>query len=612
MQENQSSGTGPQLQDIAESQWLATLSVDTEKPFVHRFRIAALFCAIALLVCELVSRPYANTGICDDGPYILVAQKLAATGHIVFNGWSGAMLICQLYLGAALIKLFGFSFTTVRVSTLLVAMALAFFLQRTMVRAGIGERNATIGTLALVLSPLYLTLSVTFMSDIHGLFAIVLCLFGCLRALQSSTTRTAIGWLCFAVTTNAICGTSRQLAWLGILVMVPSTLWLLRARRRVLLAGAIATFVGVLFILGCLHWLKHQPYTLPEHLLVSAFPVKHTLFEFFRFFLDFPFLLLPIMVLFLPEVRKSNSRTIAIVCTLVFGYLFLATYPSHFRAIFRNLREPTSQDWVNAYGGYEILAKGTHAIFLYPWMQTFLTIAAFASLIGLICSLVSSSRMSPVQDSARGISWKELGVLLAPFTIAYTLLLLSRAVTIASEGGYYVVVDRYALGLLVVALLCLIRYYQERIQLQLPLASVLMVGIMAVYGIAVTHNMFSFYRARVTLAAELHAAGIPDTSVDNGWDYNMVVELEHSDHINDPDIELPAHAYVPTPPLPAGTCPMFWYDKTPHIKPLYGASSDPDACYGPAPFPPVHYSRWLADARGSTLYVVRYTAPSKP
>jgi hypothetical protein len=306
----------------------------------------------------------------------------------------------------------------------------------TVVRAGINERNAIIGTLALVLSPLYLMLSVTFMSDIHGLFAIVLCLYGCLRALQSSTTRAAIGWLCFAVATNAICGTSRQLAWLGVLVMVPSTLWLLRARHRVLVGGAIATFAGVLFILGCLHWLKHQPYTLPEHLLISAFPVKHVVFEFIRFFLEFPFLLLPVMVLFLFELRKRNSYAFAIVCAFVFAYLFLATYPNHFRERLRQLQEPTSQDWINVYGGYVVLAKGKPAIFLYPWMQTLLTVAAFGGLIGLIYLLVSSSRMPHVPDSARGVSWKELGVLLAPFTIAYTVFLISRAVTIASEGGY--------------------------------------------------------------------------------------------------------------------------------------------------------------------------------
>jgi len=55
---------------------------------------------------------------------------------------------------------------------------------------------------------------------------------------------------------------------------------------------------------------------------------------------------------------------------------------------------------------------------------------------------------------------------------------------------------------------------------------------------------------------------------------------------------------------------MSWYDKTPHIHPLYSVSFDPDACYGPAPFAPVHYSRWPYRTPG-TLYVVRYVSPSK-
>ena len=171
---------------------------------IRRLHLQAIFCAIAVLVCALISRPFTTIGICDDGPYILMAQTLANTGHVVYNGWAAAMIVLQIYLGAAFIKLFGFSFTTVRMSTLFVAMVTAFVLQRTMVRANLSERNATIGTLALVLSPLYLMLSVTFMSDITGLLAIVICLYGCLRALQSATDRTAIAWLCFAVATNAL------------------------------------------------------------------------------------------------------------------------------------------------------------------------------------------------------------------------------------------------------------------------------------------------------------------------------------------------------------------------------------------------------------------------
>jgi hypothetical protein len=555
---------------------------------------------LAVLLCELVSRPFAEMGICDDWPYIVMAQKLAATGHVVYNGWAAAMLGWQLYLGAAFIKLFGFSLTTVRMSTLLVAMALAFVLQRIMVRAGISERNATIGTLALVLSPLYLLLSVTFMADIQGLFAIVLCLYGCLRALQAATPRATIAWLCFAVLTNAICGTSHQIAWLGILAMVPSALWLLRAQRRVLLAGAAATLAGALFVFGCMHWYRLQPYSIPYPLFVSTFPVRQILWQFVISFLDVPFLLLPIVALFLPQIRKSRPRVIA---ALFLGYLLVAVHPHHAGHIF--LLEPTQGEWINVYGLSTPVLQGSAPIFLHTGVQVLLTIVSFGGLLGLIASLLRSrGTPPPAVDSSAGVSWKQLGTLLAPFTIAYTLLLIPSAAT-------YWIRDRYLLGLVVVALPCLVRYYQERIQPRLPLASVLLVGIMAIYGIAVTHNSFALERASVAMAAELRAAGVPDTSVDNGWEYNLGVELQHSDFLNDPRIVVPARVYVPVPPPTASTCPMSLFERTPHIKPRYSVSFDPNACDGPAPFAPVNYSRWLASKPG-TLYVVRSTAPPRP
>jgi hypothetical protein len=555
-----------------------------------------------VLLCELLSHPFVNMGICDDWPYILSAQKLASTGHIAYNGWAAPMLGWQLYLGAAFIKLFGFSFTTVRMSTLLVAIVMAFVLQRILVRAGINERNATIGTLVLVLSPLYLMLSVTFMTDIFGLFAIVLCLYGCLRAIQSPTSSATIGWLCFAVATNAICGTSRQIAWLGVLVMVPSALWLLRAQRRVLLAGATANLAGALFILACMLWFKQQPYTIPEHLLPTTFPLLQVFTQLLYACLDIPFLLFPIAILFLPEIRKSRPR---VLIPLLLAYLVIAVHPRHAHQIF--LLEPMLGYWDNMHGIYVTVPQGIIPAIPHTVAQVLLTIATIGGLIGLIASFFSSRRTPPAADFATGdssaISWKQLGVLLVPFSLAYTLLLIPRATTI----GIYA---RYLPELLVIVLLCLVRYYQNRIQPRLPLAGVLMVGVMAIYSIAMTHDLFSLYRARVAIAAEIRAGGVPDTSVDNGWEYNLGVELHHAPSINDPAIVVPAHAYVPMPPPPADTCTLYWYDRFPHIHPLYGISFDPNACNGPAPFAPMQYSRWLASSPG-TLYVVNYTAPSK-
>jgi hypothetical protein len=156
-----------------------------------------------------------------------------------------------------------------------------------------------------------------------------------------------------------------------------------------------------------------------------------------------------------------------------------------------------------------------------------------------------------------------------------------------------------------------VRYYQEKIQPQLPLLTLVLIAIMAVLGVAVVHNTFALYRARVAFAAELRANGLPDTSVDNGWEYNFGVQIQRTGYINESKIVRPANAYTPVPALPTGTCPMQFHDETPIIQPLYGVSFDPNACSGPAPFAPVHYSRWLASTPG-TLYAVKYTPASKP
>lgn len=109
-------------------------------------RLWALGCAFSLLVCLPLVKPWLEMGTTDDVSYTLSAQMLAQTGHIVYNGWATAILGWQLYLGAAFIKLFGFSFNVKRLSMLPVAMLTAFLSQRSMVRAGLSERNATLGT----------------------------------------------------------------------------------------------------------------------------------------------------------------------------------------------------------------------------------------------------------------------------------------------------------------------------------------------------------------------------------------------------------------------------------------------------------------------------------
>jgi 4-amino-4-deoxy-L-arabinose transferase-like glycosyltransferase len=133
-----------------------------------------------------------------------MAQVLAQTGHVVYNGWETPMLGWQLFLGAAMARLFGFSFTAVRLSTLIVAMATAYLVQRTFVRAGIRPWNATLATMTFVLSPMFVPLAFGFMTDISGVFCTVLCLYMCLRAVQAGTENSMTAWISVAAMLNGL------------------------------------------------------------------------------------------------------------------------------------------------------------------------------------------------------------------------------------------------------------------------------------------------------------------------------------------------------------------------------------------------------------------------
>jgi hypothetical protein len=88
--------------------------------------LPAIACAVTPLLCYIFIRPYAEIGMGDDWSYIKMVQVLAQTGHIAYNGWETPMLGWQLFFGAFLVKLFGFSFTVVRFCSVIEAAATAF------------------------------------------------------------------------------------------------------------------------------------------------------------------------------------------------------------------------------------------------------------------------------------------------------------------------------------------------------------------------------------------------------------------------------------------------------------------------------------------------------
>jgi hypothetical protein len=540
----------------------------------------------------------AETGIGDDWSYVKTAQVLASTGHIVYNGWGSPILGWQLLLAAFFIKIFGSSFFVVRSTTWLIATTSCFVTHRAFVRLGVRDWNATIGTLTLMLSPVVLPLSFIFMTDVAGLFCILVCLYACVRALQAGTSRAAIGWICFAALSNALGGTVRQIAWLGVLVMVPSTLWLLRRQRNLLLIGGVACAVSVGFIYAATSWFKHQAYTVPEPLirgkLLSLDALHIVVDASAHSILDVSLFVLPVLLMFVSAIRP-NRRAVAMLSLAVALCLGSGLFLQHHHRL---------TNWLFPYLGANVtltglmdgtLLHGSRPVLLTGNIRLLLTILDFAALIGFVTVLFETPQQDRPQlpDAKPEVSWAEINMLTMPFTVAYSILVLTRT-------PFQDMFDRYLYAYVFLALLVLMRLYQERVSARLPAASFVLALVFAGYSIAATHDTFAMYRAHLAAIDELRSAGVPATDIDGGFEYNAWTQIEKTGYVNESRIQVPAHLLiVPVTHLP-DSCYPFMDTLTPAVEGRYALSYDPAACHGKTAFAPVSYHAWLGP---HTVYV---------
>ena len=569
--------------------------------------LQALLCAALFLIAELVARPFTRFAIADESSYAKTADLLAQTGHIVYNGWATAMLGWQLFPAALLIRIFGFSYDVCRLSTLGAAVLSTALMQRIFVRAGVGERNSTLATLALVLSPIYMQLSVTFMTDVSGLLALLVCLYGCLRALQAASENATVAWLLFAVATNVIVGSARQLGWLGVLVVLPSTLWLLRRQRKVLVAGLMSMICGWVFLLYCMHWLKQQPYSIGEPLaprIQGLHDMGKMARELARAALELPFLLTALLVAFLPELRR-NGRRFWILLT-VFALLYTAAAvklaPSHGPG---QILEPLLNDWLSAAGFY----YPSHAFLATPPPIVLGTISrVLLTAFSLLCTsclasfLLHLRKLAAVERNTSTTSWQQLLWLTVPLVAAYLVLLVPRSL--------HEIFDRYLIGITPFLALLIVRAYQDYLRPKLPVAVPVAIAMVAVFSVFSVHDLFALDRARYELAGEVTGFGVRETAIDGGFEYNYEVELRHAPNLNDERLVNPPGSYVPLARNRAPSCDgkSELDERYRHGMPQLGFAFQQDACAGPTRFAPVAYRSWFK-MRKVKLYVVRYQGP---
>jgi hypothetical protein len=387
--------------------------------------------------------------------------------------------------------------------------------------------------------------------------------------------------------------------------MVPCTLWLLRRKSRVLVIGAVSCVFGIGFVFASLHWFNQQPYSIPENPIPDGINLKsleNVVAMVLRGGAALLLLLLPVLLVFVAPLRKVNRRMVVVFAagSLSFALMGLILFLHHG---LDHWLAPFLEGYVSVRGLVDVHSiMGPRPVILHGGLRLLLTVATIVGLLGLLAVFFGNvPRLPSLPNRVASISWRELGAILGPFSVAYIALLAPRA----SVGGFG---DRYLLPLMIPSLLFLARYYQERVRPNLPIASLVLVGIFACFGVAATHDLFAMYRGYLAAIEEIRSSGLPATAINGSWENDGWTELEAVGYINDSRIRIPRDAYVfqPVTVFPTG-CDGNSLDRIPAIKPVYALSFDPTQCDGQAAFPPVTYRTWLGP-HVTSIYIVKFPA----
>ena len=106
--------------------------------------------------------PFREMMIDDDWAYGLTVRHLLATGEYRLHDWAAANMPIQIYWGAFLTNVFGYSFTVLRCSTLILLFTGLLALYRILRDFHVGEAESSLLTFAVFSVPAVLFLSFTF------------------------------------------------------------------------------------------------------------------------------------------------------------------------------------------------------------------------------------------------------------------------------------------------------------------------------------------------------------------------------------------------------------------------------------------------------------------
>jgi hypothetical protein len=565
----------------------------------------AIACAAAVAAAFLIVNPFVQMPFNDDWTYSFTVRELLRTGHLTYHCGESASFITQAYWGAFIARLFGYSFVALRFSTLPWAAGSATLCYLLARHANLRPAPAVFSTLLLGLSPLFLPLATSFMTDVPSLFLFLFSTYAFALAARLQN-RAAMIALAIGFLAGLVGGLNRQTLWIVPLTAGPYVAWLRRSERSFMVTSTIGVLVNLAAALAAAKWFYRQPYVISEWSFTQTFTVglrtwRYSEAIWFSFLLTTLLLTLPAalpaawgsLVLTLRTARTRRRGLAAVAALLVAAQIMV--WPD--LTIEPWLGDIVSRRGVMSTGELSGHRPISQATLLRELLAAVVLVIAWLVLTDLLDTLV---KPHPIKRLAQFFRPGENNValqLLCLFAIVYVGLFAYRA----PHGFLY---DRYSLPLIpCLAIPFLLRAQSlsadptvgtGRASIFLAWTLLLLWGL---YAIASSQDVHALAQARRTAIDRLLASGVPDTQIACGGEWDNWTQLIHEGHLNLYGINSPLGSYNP------------YLGGTPSLKCLYRVEFSLGRDTIPSTFGSVPYLSWLPPFHRA-IYIDRFRNPT--
>ncbi len=163
-----------------------------------------LLLSLLWILMVVIVNPSGEFPLNDDWAYCKDVSIFTATGHLEFVNWPAMTLIAQVLLGSFFCELFGFSFTLLRIVTLITGLAgvlVSYKLLKQIIPKG---KLAFIASMLIAVNPLFFSLSNTFMTDVYFFTFSIISIYFFKQSLDSDKVSQIVLATAFVIITSLI------------------------------------------------------------------------------------------------------------------------------------------------------------------------------------------------------------------------------------------------------------------------------------------------------------------------------------------------------------------------------------------------------------------------